>query len=276
MKIIKFKNFVENSTSNSFLAKCSDNEFWIVRCKKKDKNSKRLFSEYVAGILAEEYGIKHPQVKLVKVPSKIMSLLNSYNNIFDENCLVGVATSFIKDLRIIKAPNVKSFLDPTFPQINIEHLKNELSDVKNFEQIYALKVFSHWIYLSDYHKYENLRITTSNEIMFLDFDLAFSSNDNSWGDVPEYDFIRINTNQAPFWEGLTEELEPFEIWLEKLNKLSIDKSLNKIQVLPNCWNIPENYLENLLNFIFNNRKKFIDEFKHGIELQRHLKSFITN
>ena len=184
MEVIEFIEFVENSSANSFLAKCSDGKLWIVRCKKKDKNSKRLFSEYVAGILAEKYGISHPQVILVKVPSKFISMLNNYNNIFDENCLVGVATFFIEELRRVKGPKVKSFLDTTFPNVNIEYLKKELSEVKNFEQLYALKVFSHWIYLSDYHKYENLQITSSNKIIFLDFDLAFSSDDNSWGDIP--------------------------------------------------------------------------------------------
>jgi len=276
MEVIEFIEFVENSSANSFLAKCSDDKLWIVRCKKKDKNSKRLFSEYVAGILAEKYGISHPQVNLVKVPSKFISMLNNYNNIFDEHCFVGVATFFIEELRRVKGPKVKSFLDPTFPKVNIEYLKKELSEVKNFEQLYALKVFSHWIYLSDYHKYENLQITSSNKIIFLDFDFAFSSDDNSWGNIPEYDFIRINTNQAPFWEGLTDKLKPFTIWLEKLGNLSSDNILNKIQELPECWNIPEKYLKDLLNFMFNNRDKFIEEFKHSVDFQKDLKAFNAN
>ena len=160
--------------------------------------------------------------------------------------------------------------------VNIEYLKKELSEVKNFEQLYALKVFSHWIYLSDYHKYENLQITSSNKIIFLDFDLAFSSDDNSWGDIPEYDFIRINTNQAPFWEGLTAELKPFIIWLEKLGDLSIDNILDKIKELPEFWNIPEMYLKDLLNFMFNNRDKFIEEFKHSVDFQKDLNAFNAN
>lgn len=276
MEVVKFKRFIDNSTSKSFLAKCSDGRDWIIRCKKKDKNSKRLLSEYIAGNLAKSFGINHPEVMLVKIPSKIMSIINSYGDIYDGNCLFGVATLFVQNLKKVKAPKVNSFLDPEFPQVNIKHLSIELSGVKNFEQLYGLKVFSHWIYLSDYHKYENLQITSNNEIIFLDFDLSFESNDDSWGILPEYSFIRVNTNQAPFWEGYTDNVEPFNFWLNKLNELSKIDCLNQLEILPHCWNVPDNYVTNVFNYIFNNRHKFIEEFIHGIEFHRDSKSLNTN
>jgi hypothetical protein len=276
MEAIQFIKFIENSTSKSFLAKCSDSRYWVIRSKKKDKNSKRLFSEYIAGTLAENFGINHPKVKLVKIPSKIVSILNGYDNIFDENCSVGVASLYIKNLKKIMAPKVKSFLEPTFPQINIEHLQKELSDVKNFEQIYGLKVFSHWIYLTDYHKYENIQVTADNKIMFLDFDLSFESNENSWGRLPEYSFIKINTNQASFWEGYTDDIKPFQYWLDKLIELSPQEFLNKLEALPICWGVPKNYLENICDYIFKNRGIFIEEFKRGIDFHRELKSLKEN
>ena len=276
MEAIQFIRFIEKSTANSFLAKCSDSRYWVIRCKKKDKNSKRLFSEYIAGSLAENFGISHPEVRLVKIPYEIMRLLNGFDNIFDENCTVGVASLYIENLKKIRAPKVKSFLDPTFPQINIEHLKTELSSVKNFEQIYGLKVFSHWIYLSDYHKYENLQVTPNNEIMFLDFDLSFESNESSWGSLPEYSFIKINTNQAPYWEGYTNDIKPFQYWLDKLIELSSQEFLNKLEVLPTCWAVPNNYFDNIIDYIFSNRIKFIEEFKRGIDFHRELNSLSEN
>lgn len=272
MEAVEFIRFIENATSNCFLAKCSDSRYWVIRCKKKDKNSKRLFSEYIAGTLAKSFGINHPEVKLVKIPSKIISVLNSTRDIFDEDCSVGVANLYISNLKKIIAPKVKSFLDPTFPQVNIKHLQIELSDVKNFEQIYGLKVFSHWIYLSDYHKYENLQVTLENEIIFLDFDLCFESDENSWGKLPEYDFIKINTNQAPYWEGLTNDIKPFDFWLKNLIKLSPLEVINKLDTLPFCWGVPKNYLENIFNYIFNNKEIFIEEFKRGIDFHRDLNS----
>jgi hypothetical protein len=276
MEAIQFIRFIENSTANSFLAKCSDSRYWVIRCKKKDKNSKRLFSEYIAGSLGAKFGINHPEVRLVKIPSNFIAILNGYDNIFDENCSVGVGSLYIQNLKKIMAPQGKSFLDPTFSQTNIEHLKKELSGVKNFAQIYGLKVFSHWIYLSDYHKYENLQVTLDNEIMFLDFDLSFESNENSWGILPEYSFIRINTNQAPYWEGYTNDIGPFQYWLDKLIELSKQQFVNRLEVLPISWCVPDNYLDNTINYIFNNRSKFIEEFKRGIDFHRELNSLNEN
>ena len=63
----EIKYFIKNSTSNSFVARCSDNGDWVVRMKKQGKNSKRLFSEYVAGKLAQEFGISRPAVSLVRL-----------------------------------------------------------------------------------------------------------------------------------------------------------------------------------------------------------------
>ena len=75
---------------------------------------------------------------------------------------------------------------------------------------------------------------------------------------------------------MTAELKPFIIWLEKLGDLSIDNILDKIKELPECWNIPEMYLKDLLNFMFNNRDKFIEEFKHSVDFQKDLKAFNAN
>ena len=108
--------------------------------------------------------------------------------------------------------------------------------------------------------------------MFLDFDLSFESNENSWGILPEYSFIRINTNQAPYWEGYTDDIKPFQFWLDKLIELSLQKFLSQVESLPTCWGVPDNYFTNTFNFIFNNRNHFVEEFKRGIDFHRESNS----
>ena len=196
MEVTEFKSFFEGSSAKCFRALCDDGKDWVIRCKKKNKNSKRLFSEYVAGKLAIEFGINRPDCKVVKIPNTFMKKLNGFENIFDENCSYGVATLFINNLNSFKPPKTKSYLDKDFSKINFDFITKEMSGVKNFEQIYALKVFSHWIYLSDYHKYENLKITQDKKIVFLDFDLSFESNEGSWGRMPDYSYIKIKLHSC--------------------------------------------------------------------------------
>jgi hypothetical protein len=61
-----------------------------------------------------------------------------------------------------------------------------------------MKDFTDWINLSDYHKYENLCIHSNDTIIFLDFDLAFSSNNGSWEILEKYESNAMISHQAPF------------------------------------------------------------------------------
>lgn len=268
LELKETKYFFNNSTSLSFLGECSDNTEWVIRLKKKGKNSKRLFSEYLAGKLAIHFGICRPRVSLVKLKESNYSLINLDENFFDSECKYGVAVEYIRDLFDIGTPDVGSFPTDEFSQKNVEFLNKKLQGSPNFDHIFGLKVFSHWIYLNDYHKYENLKIDKNRKIYFLDFDLAFSSNYGEWEVLEPYDWIKIQTDQAPFWEGFTDKIELFEKWLEKLLQLNLQKFVLTLDSIPECWGIPENYLTNTLNFIFSNRNLFVEEFRHAIDFKK--------
>lgn len=270
------KYFINNSTSLSFLAECSDNAEWVIRLKKKGKNSKRLFSEYLAGKLARYFGISRPRVSLVKLNQSSFYLINSDENLFDSECKYGVAVEYIKELFDIGTPTVDSFLNDEFPQKNVEFLNKKLQGSPNFDQIFGLKVFSHWIYLNDYHKYENLKTDKNRRIYFLDFDLAFSSNYGEWEVLELYDWIKIRTDQAPFWEGYTDKIELFEKWLERLIQLNPQKFVLTLDSIPECWGVPENYLTNTLDFIFGNRNLYVKEFRHAIEFNKEFNQSLKN
>ncbi|MBU0561439.1 MAG: hypothetical protein KKG93_17935 [Bacteroidetes bacterium] len=263
--------FIESSSAKSFIAICNDDEKWVIRLKKKDKNAKRLLSSYLAGILAKFFDINHPAVSLATIGDDLMTNLVGKVNIFDFDCAIGVGSKYIEDLSSIQAPKTDSFLSPDFPEINRKYLIETLSQSPNFNQIYGIKVFSHWIYLSDYHKYENFKINKKNQIYFLDFDLSFSSSIGEWGDLEQYDYLKMYSNQAPFLEGFTYDISQFEEWLNKLEKLDHDLISSSIDKIPDCWKIPERYLKNTLNFLFTNRKFLVEEFTNAIAFANELR-----
>ena len=197
LKAVEFIDFLNEGSSKCFVALCNDKKKWVIRMKKKNKNSKRLFSEYLAGILALKFGINHPKVQLVEVENEVIEKLKSTENIFELSCKLGVATKFIKKLRKLSPPlNINS---NEFPKANFKYLKEFFPNKNQIAQLYGMKVLSEWIVLKDFHKYENLLIDENKKNYFLDFDLAFMSSDsNDWSLPDNYDWIKMSSHQAPF------------------------------------------------------------------------------
>jgi hypothetical protein len=263
-QIIELMN---NSTSKLFKARCDDNLDRIIRLKRNGNNSdwyyssKRLFSSYLAGKLACELGIYSPSVTLaeVNIDKELYMSLNAEEEWFDQDCNIGVASEYIELTNLSKS----------FQEFNdfISFLK---SDQIYCDQIYGMKVFLHWIYLEDYGKNENLQFDKEKKIYFIDFDMAFtnSSCKNIWSVLQEYNWIKIQTDPTKYFNGFTNEIEPFEMWFDKLLKLDLDKMISSLDELPKCWNIPMNYLNDMISFLFFNRDKFISEFRRAIEMKK--------
>lgn len=260
MKVIKFKEFLERSSARCFIADCDDGNKWVIRCKKKVFHSKPLFSEYVAGIIADELGINHPKVSLVNIPIEILEKINKNEHIFDTKCTVGVATIFIKDLEEILDPENN---DPKEAMVS--------KNFNNADQMYGYIFFVFWLFIDDLFKPDNLQKTPDNKIVFLDFDFAFKSNDGDWG-LPSYANYNytIATYRPPFFEPFMSDINYYESWFIKLQGLSKKKVIEKIGELPLCWEVPSNYLKPLLNYLFDNRNLFIEKFENGIHLGKNL------
>jgi len=260
----QIKELIQNSTSKLFKASCDDNLDRIIRLKLKGDNSvwdfssKRLFSSYLAGKLANEFGINSPSVTLVKVniDKELYMALKAEKEWFDKDCDIGVASEHIE-----LTNRSKTFKD------NNEFIFLLKSKKDYIEQIYGMKVFLHWIYLEDYGKNENLQFNQQNKLYFLDFDMAFknSSSQDIWSNLQDYNWIKIQPDHPKYFEGFTDDIKPFEKWLEKLLKLDYARIDSNIGQLPDCWNLPMNYRKNILDFLFSNRENFVTKFKSAIE-----------
>jgi hypothetical protein len=219
--------------------------------------------------LAELIGISCPHSIIINVDYTLLDQLPNIYIEFDKECNIGVGSMFISDLTPFPKPkNYNEILkSKTFKNINYDHLCNTISSNKQFSQLYGMKVFTDWINLSDYHKYENLCLHSNDTIIFLDFDLAFSSNNGSW-EIPEkYESNAMISHQAPFWDGLIENKEVYNPWMENILHLSEDDIKYIFLQIPDCWEIPDIYITSLIDFLLNNRNQFITAFFSALDFR---------
>ncbi|ODS30567.1 MAG: hypothetical protein SCARUB_04315 [Candidatus Scalindua rubra] len=275
--MIEAKKFVgiisQYGSSIPFSIICGNRKKWVVKAKKIGKNSKRLLSEYLSGILAKEIGLSRPNVELVRISNNIFEELRQMTDVFDVSCSFGVAIEYFEGLvPVLPPPNVE-LSSPDLPKRNKEYLSGQLFDEKSFDQFYGLNVFSEWILLRDYHKYSNLQKTNNNEVIFLDFDMAFRSNGDDFELPTHYDYVKMISLQAPFLEGIITQKEKFVAWFNKLELLEKNKLSDKILEIPNCWGVPDNYTDSLLNFLFDHRKEFVEQFLKAFEFREETSEF---
>jgi len=269
LQLAEFKYYFKKGTSQCFLGKCNEGNYWVIRLKKKDKNSKRLFSQYLASNLAQLIGISTPGSTLINVNLDLLEEFPAKFVEFDSDCSIGVGTRFIQDITPFPTPPdyPNSLRSKDFDEINIKHLNKFINSKTDFDQLYGMRVFTDWIKINDYHKYENLYINSKQNIIFIDFDIAFSTANGSF-DLPEnYDFIEMINHQAPFWEGLEEELSNYEEWFSRILNVSDSAVFEILNIIPTEWLIPNSYPESLMKFILNNRDHFISEFKHALDFR---------
>ncbi len=268
--LVEFKKFFISGTSQCFLGLCNDKKEWVIRLKKTGKNSKRLFSQLVASQLAELIGISCPKSEIIEIHFDFIDPLPDKFIQFDNESDIGVGSNFISGLTHFPKPeNYNNILQsPSFGQLNLNHLQNTISSKAQFDQLYGMKVFTDWINMSDYHKYENLCLQPDNSIIFLDFDLAFSGNNGSWSIPANYESNAMISHQAPFWEGLVENDDVYNPWMEKILNISKDNINSIFSQIPNCWGIPNEYIDSLKEFLLINRNQFIAEFFSAVEFRQ--------
>jgi hypothetical protein len=274
IQLTKFQKFFPTGTSQCFLGMCSDNKEWVIRLRKTGKNAKRLFSQFVASNLAELIGISCPNSSIINVNFNLLTPLPSKYDEFDIESEIGAGSLFIRELTHFPRP--KDYNDvintPQFEEINLKHLNDSISSKEQFDQLYGMRVFTDWINMSDYHKYENLCLQSENSIIFLDFDLAFSSNNGSWEVPDRYDFITMVSHQAPFWEGIFKNIDIYDPWMQNILNISKDDIESIFSQIPNCWDIPKQYIKLLTDFLLNNREQFILEFLNALDYRENVKA----
>lgn len=258
IEVKEAKDFIKNSSLKKFRAKCSDGTDRVILLKQKEKiySAKTLLSEYLIGKLAHEFGINTPDVSLIKMNNNLYNSLGDKTKLFDLTCNIGVASDYIE----LDLPNPNEFYD---------FLKNN----KIYSnQIYGMKLFMCWIYLGDYHKGDVLQFDQQGKLYFLDFNMAFEnrsksyyngSYDDIWSQLENYNQYKIKSilnSLAKFWNQFPNDDSCFEKWFTKLMELDLDNFILTNTNIPKCWDVPPNYIQDILSFIFTNRDRFIKEF----------------
>lgn len=233
---------------------CQENKQWVVRFKKKEKNAKRLFNEYFAGLLCQDLNIPRPKVEIIELSDSVLCRLDS--SLFDCSAKYGVATAFLPNICPV-APPVDYDL-PSYEKINNKvHLQNIFGGDYNFGDFYGFRVFADWIFLEDKHKYENLFIDENNVPLFLDLDFVFMGP--GFDELPDrYQFYQC-LRSIPFCDGLITDINLIEFWLDKIAMLNRNKFDNILECLPEDWQIPDDYKERLMRLLFDNFHNFREE-----------------
>jgi len=256
MIILKgFINRIENSTSRAFIGYDENNKKWVIRPKLKKYTSKRLFNEYFSGKLGEELGISRPPVDLIKLNINISKYFEEEID-YDS---FAVATKYYDNITSVKYPPNSNCNDEDFPEENVKHLYNLFGRDYNFEEFYAYRIFSAWIYLEDYAKYENLHIDKKSlKPIFIDFDFSFKGID--WDDLPtDYVYYKIESC-AFFLDGVITDIKRFEKYFTIISNIDNNKFQQIINSLPENWAVPQRFKNNLMNLLFEQREIFIREF----------------
>lgn len=241
----------------------NDGNLWVVRARKVDKNAKRLFNEYLAGSLAEEFGLFRPNVQLIDL--NVIYGSDFGTDLFDKSCIIGVATQFIKNLTVLRGPPDVDLTSSLFPEKNQKYLIDCLQNVECIKEFYAHRVFSEWVFLEDDWKYEHLHIDAENNPIILDLDMSL--NGGIWELPSNYNWSYMFSGYAPYYEGILKREEQFEHWFEKVSLLERGQFDEIISSLPNDeWDIPNYYVNSLFDLLFNNIEHFIEEFKYAHQI----------
>jgi len=267
IKANKYLTKLTESSSFSFIVLGDDNKKWVVRAKKKQKFSTRLFNEFTAGILASEIGFNKPKVELIKLTSEIIS--NAEKNHpesdnFEIDSDIAVGTEYIENLERI-VPEDNSSIKNSISYKN--QLIRKFGVDYNFNPFYAYCVFAEWIFLRD-KKYENLHVMTDLRPIFLDFDVSFTGLSYEHQAPDKYSLTEMISDNI-FSEVIIWEKERFEVWLSNIQSCNKDKIKRLLTELPQSWELPNGIRQKIIRTLLDNREQFIKEFMNFIKYKKN-------
>lgn len=253
----KFIKRIDNATSRAFIGNDENGESWVIRPRLRKFSSKRLFNEYYSGKLGEEFNISRPTVELIKLD---IDVSNHFDEEIDYDSLA-VATKYNDFISSIELPPNSDCNSDEFPKVNVNYLTQIFGKDYDFEEFYAYRIFSAWICLEDYWKYNNLHLNKiSLRPVFIDFDFSFKGAE--WSELPkEYIYYQMDSC-AFFLDGIITDIKRFEKYYEILKNIDKEKYQSMINSLPENWNIPNKFIVNLMNLLFEQRDLFIKEFTY--------------
>lgn len=253
---IEFKGFLKEE-EDVFKVLANDGSVWVIKAKKhQDRNSKQLFNEYFAGLLAHDFGLFKPRVEIID----IVQVKEKLNDNFDKSANEAIAIQYINDLEVY---TIESYNE------NKECIQEFFGDNYDFSVFYAYKFFSAWIFLKECAE---LYKTKDNTPIFLDFCEAFGGRkwegEKHWiNGVPD-DYCLEQVPFASFCDGIIEDLGLFDPWIKRLEKLDKIKYRNLLDDIPNSWLPLTDYVKiknAWLDFLFDDMNNCKDVFRSHIE-----------
>lgn len=257
LKASEFKGFLTEK-EDVFKVLANDGCDWVIKAKKhQDRNSKQLFNEYFAGLLAHDFGLSKPRVEIID----IVQVKEKLNDNFDKSANEAIAIQYINDLEtyVIGSPTENKQRIQAFFGYNYD-----------FSDFYAYQLFSAWIFLKERAE---LYTTNDNIPIFLDFDYAFGgtewSGERDWNNGVPAEYWLEQLPFASFCDGIIEDWTLFDPWIARLSNLDKIKYGNLMDDIPNSWKPLSDYVKiksAWLDLLFDNMSDFINAFR----------SFITN
>ena len=170
------------------------------------------------------------------------------------------ATKYIDNLTPIPWPEnaPEDSLSKEFKTYNKDYLTNIFGKQYDFQEFYAYRIFANWILLED-AKYDTLFIDENSRPVFLDFDYAFSGSqfDRLW----EPHSVGAIGSFAAFCEGILTDSTKYNQYINQILGINKDKYVKILNELPECWAIPDSFIDRLTKIIFDQRERFIQLFK---------------
>lgn len=244
----------------------ADGRRWVVKSlSAKTVKPWDLFSEYVVGALAAQFGLRWPKVRiaeLLQTESDIEPLHAVAIEWIDGlTCLFPEEKQFIKEL-----PDGKSHHDVIEARIKILKAGVEpyLADnPSNLAKICGFEIFSRWAYPSDV-KNDVLHVDSQGELWFLDGE-HYMGNNVYWPPtaIPS---VTTRVERGYFFEFLSGlrgrvEVSQFTPWLEKLTdenlRCSFEEALAKV---PSTWRPKEEEVDHIREQLFTEAPAFVEAY----------------
>lgn len=262
MRCIRFKGFLSKGATRPFLAKTEQENVYVVKAHGNPLGTKALFNEYIAGLLAKEIGLAWPDVRIVRLSHEIIEILNQNDFKILSEWAVGI--KYIEGLKEITWPENVNYSDPNFAERNAQYLMSLFPDLKTHDAFYGKAVFDNWILLGD-TTYDTLHKSAEGHPVFLDASIALGGLE--W-DENKLKWTMVIPDRSIYLVGYVSDLSKFVPWIDKVKRIgsaNIEKILGEI---PKDWNVPNNYIISISEFLASTDDDFLPMFQEWIEFEK--------
>ncbi|MNP00700.1 hypothetical protein D3C76_924950 [compost metagenome] len=248
-RAVQYIKPMEQGWTRPHIFKCDDHKSYVVKLSNNPDGTSVLANEWIASRLAELLNLPIAKCSIVMITRDLLDMYPELKKL-DIPPGLHIGTRYAKD-----GVNVGDNVD--------------LSDCNNVQYAAGMIAFDHWINNWDRHVTQAnlLYLEEKREIMLIDHSDAFFGPDwnmEEWWDDPE----KMDVFWGPLYEKFVpfiDNYDPFDSYLTAIESLDEDDIRNAVHGLPDQWSIPEDDLDELVNFLLyrKDRVRFaIEELIH--------------